>query len=208
MLLQHRLARINIWKRSAFRHLCPCTSLRWCPWSCRSFCSLRMQITRHLFNSLCVLNIFNDTEGQVFACTTVRNSTNPEITRKSNKMFIFERHAVFPQAEHHESTKQCRNLLFIQLILCFSHWLFWMSGLEHSCSDSFCSYSKYQKGTWGKGMHHTCWYLQEYSEEILLSVCLLIVMPQSTAQHFSATADKIDSSDLRKNPQTLDYKAC
>lgn len=33
-------------------------------------------------------------------------------------------------------------------------------------------------------------------------------MPQSTAQHFSATADKIDPSDLRKKPQTLDYKAC
>lgn len=47
-----RVARISIWKQSAFRHLCPCTCLWWCPWSCRCFCSLRIQITRHLFSSL------------------------------------------------------------------------------------------------------------------------------------------------------------
>lgn len=52
-----RVARVNIWKQSASRHLCPCRGLWWCPWCYRGFCSWRVSITKLLLSF-----VFPDTQ--------------------------------------------------------------------------------------------------------------------------------------------------
>lgn len=76
-------------------------------------------------------------------------------------MFIFKRHAVFPQVAHHKSTKCVIICYLYYLFIPFPIGYFESLGLNTAAVIWFApipnirNYSKYQKGTWGKGMYHT-----------------------------------------------------